>query len=79
MGADRLDMVKMMPRSIIATFYDPLNDKPIFQAADHDAIGKLAPEVIEKAREVIWRVIGLATDEIEKKSEGTAESGPSSL
>lgn len=75
----RFDMVKMMPRAIIATFHDPDNNKPIFQAADSDTIANLAPEIIERARVSIWRVIGLSTDELEKKSEGTAVSAPSSL
>lgn len=74
---DRLDMVKAVPRAIIETFVDPLNDQPIFTAADNDAILALSHETIDVAREVVWRVIGLSAEEAEKKSEVTQASGPS--
>lgn len=77
---DKLDMVKMVPRAIIATFVDPINDQPIFTRADNDVILSLSPEVIESARQVIWRVIGLMPDDAEKNSETeVAASAPASV
>lgn len=66
-SADRVDMAKMVPWAIIETFHDPLNDQPIFTNADRDAIASQSPEAIEEARVVIWRVIGLSVEEVEKK------------
>lgn len=75
----QLDMVKMVPRAIIATFTDPLNDQPIFTEADNDVILSLDDSVIEKARAVIWRVLGLSPEDVEKNSDKTKASAPSSV
>lgn len=68
---DRLDMAIAAPRAIIETFVDPLNGQPVFTAADRGAIGALSPELVERMRVVVWRVIGLDAGELEKNSAPT--------
>ena len=77
-ASSRLDMVKAVPEAIIECLVDVETNQPIFSAADRDTIAGLSPEVIEAAKDAIWRVIGLAEPVMEKNSGKTAGSAPSS-
>lgn len=61
-----IDNAKFAPALIIATFVDPLNDAPVFEKADRDALAAKDAQSIEEAVAVAMRVCGFTSEATEK-------------
>ena len=54
------------PELIIACVYDPATEKPVFEAADRDALAKKSSAVVTRLAGIAARLSGLGGDEQDK-------------
>lgn len=70
-----LDLAKFTPALLIETLADPITKKPIFSAADRDAVAAKSSVVVDRVAAVAMRVCGFNRAVTEKNSaSGTGDS-----
>lgn len=68
----RTNFERIYPELVVLTAYDPATGKPVFEAADRDALNEKSGAILERIAQVAMRLSGLSAAGVEEVTKNLA-------